>query len=190
MGFTLRELLGLCGGVTDGKDLKAIAPSGPSGGFLPARLPARQGDANWPGLAARRGFDPAAAELDVLDLELELDLFRALSPTEALGAGLVVYAQGRDMADQAVNALQFFRHESCGKCVPCRIGSRKLAALGTNLLGGAVDAARWEATLRPLVEDLDAVMVRTSICALGRSAPVPLRTVIEFFRGDLDRWLR
>ena len=53
----------------------------------------------WQALAARRGFDPNAQELDVLDLELELNLFRALSPTQALGAGIVVYAEGRDMVD-------------------------------------------------------------------------------------------
>ena len=47
------------------------------------------------------------------------------------------------MADQAVNAMEFFRNESCGKCVPCRIGSQKLAALGGNLLDGQINADRW-----------------------------------------------
>ena len=51
-------------------------------------------------------------------MELDLDLFRALSPTSSLGAGLVVYAEGRDMVEQAVNATEFYRNESCGKCVP------------------------------------------------------------------------
>jgi NADH:ubiquinone oxidoreductase subunit F (NADH-binding)/NADH:ubiquinone oxidoreductase subunit E len=194
MGLTLRELIHgdqFCRGIAGGKKLKAFAPSGPSGGFLPARLTAKSGlprkhteRKEWIELAERRGFDPAAQELDILDLELELNLFRALSPTQALGAGLVVYAEGRDMAEQAVNAMQFFRNESCGKCVPCRLGSQKLAALGQNLLDGKVSAQTWE-TLKPMIGELGEAMVLASICGLGRSVPVPLRTVMEFFPADL-----
>jgi NADH:ubiquinone oxidoreductase subunit F (NADH-binding)/NADH:ubiquinone oxidoreductase subunit E len=195
MGMTLRELVEsekYCQGMKDGLPLKAIAPSGPSGGFLPAKLTARAGlprdhtaNKTWLAIAARRGFDPQATELDVLDLELELDVFRALSPTQALGAGIVIYAHGRDMARQAVNSVEFFRNESCGKCVPCRIGSQKLAALGDNLLDGRVTAARWESELQPTVKDLGRVMELTSICGLGRSVPVPLRTVADYFPQDL-----
>ena len=200
MGTTLRELVcgeAYCGGVSrDGAPakLKAIAPSGPSGGFLPAKLTAKSGlprnhveNKEWQALAARRGFDPKAQELDVLDLELELNLFRALSPTQALGAGLVVYAEGRDMAAEAVNALEFYRNETCGKCVPCRIGSQKLVALGTNLLAGRVDPARWLNQYMPTVRELGKVMEQTSICGLGRSAPLPLRTTIDYFAADIAR---
>lgn len=199
MGLTLRELIfseSYCQGVLSGRDLKAIAPSGPSGGFLPAKLTAggglpRNHSANpeWLALAARRGFDPAAQELDILDLELELNLFRALSPTQALGAGIVVYAEGRDMAEEAVNALEFFRNESCGKCVPCRVGSQKLVNLGTNLLAGQIAADSWDELL-DVVNDLGEVMILASICGLGRSIPNPLRTLIEYFRDDLDAHLK
>lgn len=199
MGLTLRELIQgeqYCQGMIGGKKLKAFAPSGPSGGFLPARLTAATGlprnhtkKKEWQELAKRRGFDPAATELDILDLELELNLFRALSPTQALGAGLVVYAEGRDMARQAVNAMEFFRNESCGKCVPCRLGSQKLVALGTNLLENRIDAERWKKELLPLVQELGEVMVLSSICGLGRSVPMPLRTVIDYFRDDLAKHL-
>ncbi len=96
---------------------------------------------SWQALAERRGFDPEATELDLLDLELELNLFRALSPTQALGAGLVVYAEGRDMAAQALNSIEFFRNESCGKCVPCRLGAQKMASLADEFARGA-DLAR------------------------------------------------
>ncbi|HEY4284162.1 MAG TPA: NAD(P)H-dependent oxidoreductase subunit E, partial [Chthoniobacterales bacterium] len=136
MGMTLRELIygeKYCQGIVDGKQLKAFAPSGPSGGFIPAKLGVNKGlprkhveNKTWQEIARRRGFDPSASELDILDLELELNLFRALSPTQALGAGLVVYAEDRNMAEQAVNSLEFFRNESCGKCVPCRLGSQKM----------------------------------------------------------------
>jgi NADH:ubiquinone oxidoreductase subunit F (NADH-binding) len=144
---------------------------------------------NWQALAIRRGFDPAATELDILDLELELNLFRALSPTAALGAGLVVYAEGRDMAAEAVNSIEFFRNESCGKCVPCRLGSQKLAALGSHLLSGEIRAARWEKEVWPLVEEMGKAIELASICGLGRSVPIPLRTVSQFFESDLAKYL-
>jgi len=199
MGLTLRELIcgpQYCQGILGGRRLKALAPSGPSGGFLPARIPAAaislpddRSKREWQDLARRRGFDPAAQELDILDLELELDLFRAVSPTHALGAGIVVYAEGRDMTEQAVNALEFFRNESCGKCVPCRIGSQKMANLGANLLAGRVDAKNWNDSLLPLVKELSEVMNLSSVCGLGRSVPMPIDTVVDFFPEDLRRYL-
>ena len=104
MGLTLRELIygdNYCQGIAGDKKLKGFAPSGPSGGFLPASLTAGKGlprdhtnNKSWQELAARRGFDPASSELDILDLELELNLFRALSPTQALGAGLTCLCGG------------------------------------------------------------------------------------------------
>ena len=200
MGLTLRELVcgdKYCQGIAGGKRLKAIAPSGPSGGFLPARLTTTAGlprnhttKPDWQALALRRGFDPAAQELDILDLDLELNIFRALSPTQSLGAGLVVYAEDRDMAEQAVNALEFYRNESCGKCVPCKIGSQKMANLGTNLLAGHIDAASWKSEMLPLVKSLSEAMGMASICGLGRSVPMPIGTVISFFGDDLARHLK
>jgi NADH:ubiquinone oxidoreductase subunit F (NADH-binding) len=197
MGMTLRELVHgeqYCGGMVEDRKLKGFAPSGPSGGFLPAKLTTRAGlprdhinNAAWKAIAQRRGFDPAAVELDILDLELELDLFRSLSPTQALGAGLVVYAEGRDMADQAVNSLEFYRNESCGKCVPCRIGSQKFAALGAHLLKGNISADRWKNELVPLVGDMSKAIEMASICGLGRSVPVPLRTLANYFEPDLNQ---
>ena len=198
MGLSLRELIygdQYCQGIQGDRKLKAFAPSGPSGGFLPPRLEInkeRWKDSDregWERFARRHGVDPAAGEIDLLDMELELNVFRAYSPTAALGAGLVVYAEGRDMAEQAVNANEFFRNESCGKCVPCRIGSQKFAALGANLLDKGIDRAQWDLELRPLLAELGKVMEFTSICGLGRSVPQPLRTVAEFFEADIDRHL-
>jgi NADH:ubiquinone oxidoreductase subunit F (NADH-binding) len=199
MGMTVRELVygeNYCQGMIGDRKLKAFAPSGPSGGFLPAKLTARAGlprdhinNKAWIELAKRRGFDPAATELDILDLELELNLFRALSPTQALGAGIVVYAEDRDMLDQAVNAMEFYRNESCGKCVPCRLGSQKMASLGSHLLKNNIDADRWKSELLPLVRDMGKAIELASICGLGRSVPVPLRAVVSYFEGDLSRHL-
>jgi NADH:ubiquinone oxidoreductase subunit F (NADH-binding)/NADH:ubiquinone oxidoreductase subunit E len=199
MGLTLRELIygdSYCQGIVGDKKFKGFAPSGPSGGFLPSKLTTSSGlprdhvnNKTWQTLAARRGFDPASSELDVLDLELELNLFRALSPTQALGAGLVVYAQDRDMAEQAVNSVEFFRNESCGKCVPCRLGSQKLASLGSHLLNGQIQTSRWKDEVLPLIKEMGKAIELASICGLGRSVPVPLLTAAAFFEEDVAKHL-
>lgn len=199
MGLTLRALIhgeSYCQGIVEGRALKALAPSGPSGGFLPVKLTAKSGlprdhtnNKSWQEFASRRGLDPAGTELEILDLELELNLFRALSPTQALGAGLVVYAEGRDMAGQALNSLEFYRNESCGKCVPCRLGSQKLASLAANLVEGRIDAARWTEELLPLVKEMGKAIELASICGLGRSVPLPLLTVASFFAEDVKQHL-
>jgi NADH:ubiquinone oxidoreductase subunit F (NADH-binding)/NADH:ubiquinone oxidoreductase subunit E len=199
MGLTLRELIEgqeYCQGMKGNRKFKALAPSGPSGGFLPAKLKGPDGlprdhtnNKTWQALAARRGFNPAATELDILDLELELNLFRALSPTAALGAGMVVYDETRDMVAEAVKSLEFFRNESCGKCVPCRIGSQKLASLGANLMAGQISASRWKNELAPLIQELGSTIGLASICGLGRSIPMPLGTVIAYFQEDLTKRL-
>jgi NADH:ubiquinone oxidoreductase subunit F (NADH-binding)/NADH:ubiquinone oxidoreductase subunit E len=199
MGLTLRELIygeRYCRGIVGDKKLKGFAPSGPSGGFLPAKLRADRGlprdhtnNKSWQALASRRGFDPASAELDILDLELELNLFRALSPTQALGAGLTVYAEGRDMAEQAVNSVEFFRNESCGKCVPCRLGAQKMASLGSHLLNGKIQAATWKNEILPLIKEMGTAIELASICGLGRSVPIPLKTAAAFFEEDVAKHL-
>jgi formate dehydrogenase beta subunit len=199
MGLTLRELIygeKFCRGIAGDKKLKAFAPSGPSGGFLPAKLKAGKGlpkdhtnNKSWQALAARRGFNPASSELDILDLELELNLFRALSPTQALGAGLVVYAEDRDMAEQAVNSVEFFRNESCGKCVPCRLGSQKLASLGAHLLDGKISAATWKDETLPMMKEMGKAIELASICGLGRSVPIPLMIAAAFFEEDVTKHL-
>ncbi|MFL6594911.1 MAG: NAD(P)H-dependent oxidoreductase subunit E [Chthoniobacterales bacterium] len=200
MGMTLRELIygeQYCQGIEGDRALKGLAPSGPSGGFLPAKLKANAGlprdhvnNKSWQALVSRRELDPNATELDILDLELELNLFRALSPTQALGAGLVVYAEGRDMAEEALNSLEFYRNESCGKCVPCRIGSQKMVSLGANLLEGQITRERWSNELLPLIAEMGQAIELASICGLGRSVPVPLRTAINYFGDDVNKHLR
>nr|MDQ6912878.1 SLBB domain-containing protein [Verrucomicrobiota bacterium] len=200
MGLTLRDLIygeQFCQGIAGDKKLKSLAPSGPSGGFLPAKLAVGAGlprdhtnNKSWQALVRRRGLDPNATELDILDLELELNLFRALSPTQALGAGLVVYAEGRDMAEEAVNSLEFYRNESCGKCVPCRLGAQKMVSLGTNLLEGQISSQQWTNELLPMIADMGKAIELASICGLGRSVPVPLRSAINYFEDDVNKHLK
>lgn len=65
----------------------------------------------------------------------------------------MVYAEGRDMAEQALNSMEFYRNESCGKCVPCRLGAQKMVSLGTNLVEGQISPERWKNELVPLITE-------------------------------------
>jgi NADH:ubiquinone oxidoreductase subunit F (NADH-binding)/NADH:ubiquinone oxidoreductase subunit E len=199
MGLKLRELIfgkEYCQGMKGNKKLKAFAPSGPSGGFLPPKIPVKPASfkedrlVKWQEFCKRSNIpDPATAtHVDLLEMELELELFRLLSPTAGLGAGVVVYNEERDLVKQALNSMEFFRNESCGKCVPCRVGSQKMVALGTNLVKRQIDTARWKKDFLPLVKELDDVMDGSSICSLGRSVPVPMRTLISLFPAELERY--
>jgi NADH:ubiquinone oxidoreductase subunit F (NADH-binding) len=170
IGAPLDDLLALAGGMRDpGQPLKAIAPSGPSGGFLPPQL-----------------TDSRGQSVDLLALPLDIDAFRRYDLM--LGAGLVVYDASRDMADQAVNAVAFYRSESCGKCVPCRIGSEKLLRIGEGLLGGAFNLAAWTDRLS-LIDELAEAMALSAICGLGVVAPAPLTSVARHFPDDVARHL-
>jgi NADH:ubiquinone oxidoreductase subunit F (NADH-binding)/NADH:ubiquinone oxidoreductase subunit E len=195
-GITLRALLNdHAGGMTDSQKLKAFAPSGPSAGFLPARLPRKrlpeafaarlaERERAWGALGAP---PPGADEYDILDLELDLQTMRDMGLM--LGAGLVVYGDRANMLDQALNASTFFRNESCGKCVPCRLGSQKLVDLASGLLQFSYD----EDSFRPvekLLTDLQRTMELTSICGLGMVAGNPLISVFRNFRQDIAPYLR
>ena len=93
------------------------------------------------------------------------------------------------MAGEAVKSAEFFRNESCGKCVPCRTGSQKFASLGTHLLAGGIAADRWKNDITPLIAELGKAIEMASICGLGRSVPMPWRTLITFFPDDIAQHL-
>jgi len=190
IGSTLRELIeGCCLGVPDGMELYAVATSGPSGGFLPAKIPLSALPSNW----ARSASDTMKAklqgktELDILDLELDLNLFRAFGLM--LGAGLAVYGSGTNIVDEALNATEFFRNESCGKCVPCRLGSQKLVEIGTRILNGGYEAEKFE-EVNETVLALGPIMELTSICGLGQVAPGPMLSLLKFFPQEVARYLK
>lgn len=220
IGTTLGELIKLAGGPRAGRSVKAIATSGPSGGLVPARLPVAPGVAERLQKQLPRLRDPGEGELlkqfvnenlirngeeqktlDALALPLDLNFFRSVGSLIGLklelmlGAGLVVYDDTRDMLKEARNCTQFFRNESCGKCVPCRIGSHKLVGIGTQLLrkkgarvprDGDADGApsAFMVNARENVQELAKVIALTSICGLGPSAPNPLAFALEFFPDD------
>jgi NADH:ubiquinone oxidoreductase subunit F (NADH-binding) len=149
-GSTAREVLELCGGMADGRALKAFSPGGASTPFLPA---------------------------DKLDTPLDFDAMQAAG--SALGTGAMVFvAEHRDLLDVAMAQVRFFRNESCGKCVPCRVGSQKAVEMVEQLLAG-------EAAQVPLdLAELHDTLVRTSICGLGQVALLPLVDALKKFPDD------
>ncbi len=152
-GTPLRELLELCGGMRDGGEPIALAPGGASSRFLPA---------------------------SALDLPID---FQSLSDAGSmLGSGAVVFiSEQRNLLEVGLNLTRFFRNESCGKCVPCRIGTEK-----------AVEWLEAEGEVSPetreRLEELHALLARTSLCGLGQVALESLLSLAKLFpermRGD------
>jgi NADH:ubiquinone oxidoreductase subunit F (NADH-binding) len=154
----MRELIFMhAGGVRGGRALKAFAPSGPSSGYLPASL-----------------------------IDVRLD-FKALADAGSmLGSGAIVVCDDTTcMLDMALNAVRFYRNESCGKCVPCRMGSQKMTDLLVRWTQGAVPEPQYRADLA-LLDDLSQAMSQTSICGLGQIAPAPIQSVLKHFRAEVD----
>jgi NADH:ubiquinone oxidoreductase subunit F (NADH-binding) len=174
VGLSLGELIKLAGGIQNDRPLLAFAPSGPSGGFLPAvirpvDLPVKR----------RKSFPAGRQEFDVLELPLDKAEFDNLG--FLLGAGLLIVADapGREMLDIALNATKFFRHESCGKCVPCRLGCEKLVRIGERIAAKPPPEPDQRDRLTALIAELQSVMEQTSICSLGTSASKPLASLLE-----------
>jgi NADH:ubiquinone oxidoreductase subunit F (NADH-binding)/NADH:ubiquinone oxidoreductase subunit E len=158
MGTTMREVIyGNARGIRGGRGLKAFAPSGPSSGYLPA---------------------------SIVDVRLD---FQALADAGSmLGSGAIVVCDDTTcMLDMALAAVKFYRNESCGKCVPCRVGSQKMVDLLTQWTQGNVSAAAYQADLQ-LIEELSQAMSLTSICGLGQIVPAPVQSVLKHFRAEVD----
>jgi formate dehydrogenase beta subunit len=147
MGTTARQLLELAGGVSGGRRVGAIQPGGASSNFL--------------------GPD---------GLDVPLDFGALAEAGSMLGSGaLVVLAEGTDLLAAATNVLRFFRNESCGKCVPCRVGSAKAHQILAGLLEGGGGAAQVDERVTQLEETLR----KTSICGLGQVALGPVMSVVK-----------
>jgi len=158
MGTIMRDVIyGNAGGIRGGRALKAFAPSGPSSGYLPASM-----------------------------VDVRLD-FKALADAGSmLGSGaIVVCDETTCMLDMALTAVKFYRNESCGKCVPCRMGSQKMVELLTRWTQGNVSEGDYHADLG-LIEELSQAMSLTSICGLGQIVPAPIQSVLKHFRAEVD----
>ena len=99
-----------------------------------------------------------------------------------LGSGaIVVCAEGTCMVDMALNAVRFFKNESSGKCVPCRVGSAKMVDILQRMTRGGGRPADLE-----VVNELSEAMVLTSICGLGQVVPAPIRSVMTHFPEEIE----
>ncbi len=149
LGFSLMELIeDLAGGCVLGRSVQAVTMAGLSGGFL-------------------------AGE----DLEVTLDEPSIRAKGSFLGAGgIMVFDDTRDMVEVALQAMEFFAHESCGKCFPCRIGTQRLSErlAGT---AGPSDLQQW----LDEVIDLGKTMTETSACGLGMAAPLISSSLLKYF---------
>jgi formate dehydrogenase/NADH-quinone oxidoreductase subunit F len=153
MGTTVRELIDLAGGVTGGAAVGAVQPGGASSNFI--------------------GPD---------QLDMRLDFGAAAEAGTMLGSGaVVVLAQGTDLLAASTNVLRFFRNESCGKCVPCRVGSTK----AHDLLRGVIESGgtRLDDAQRGQILRLEEAMRKTSICGLGQVALGPVVSVLGLDKG-------
>jgi len=155
VGTLLSDILAEHGGMADGATLAAVAPGGASSNFL----------------------GPEA-------LELALDFDALAEAGTMLGSGAAVFvAAERDLLDVGLSITRFFRNESCGKCVPCRVGSEKAVAL----LEPNADAGRGVAEEdAKLVRALHETMQQTSICGLGQVALGPLLSILDRFPDVAD----
>lgn len=184
-GITLGELINdFAGGMKDGIALLAVALSGPSGGFLPAILPEKS--IRIPKVLDKDGNETQAykypsicvAPTDIRQLPLDVDASREIG--FMLGAGIVVYGASADILDQAIACSQFYQRESCGKCVPCRLGSRKIVDMAEQF-ATSKDPGELVPNLIENANLLSRIMRTTSICGLGQVASEPLRTYLKYF---------
>ncbi len=114
--------------------------------------------------------------------DVQLDFKSLADAGSMLGSGaLVVCAEDRCMLDMALNATQFFRNESCGKCVPCRVGSQKLVEMLTGWTEGKGSPSDLQ-----LIDELSATLRQTSICGLGQVVPAPIASVLKHFREEVE----
>jgi NADH:ubiquinone oxidoreductase subunit F (NADH-binding)/(2Fe-2S) ferredoxin len=158
MGTTLRTIVfEIGGGVSDGKSLKAIQTGGPAGGCLPAR---------W------------------LDTEVDFDSLTQAGSIMGSG-GMIVIDEDDCMVDIAKYFMTFSQDESCGKCTPCREGTKRMLEILTNITEG-----RGEPGDIAKLERLGKLMQKASLCGLGRAAANPVLSTIRHFRDEYEAHVR
>ena len=152
MGATLREIIfDIGGGIKDGKKFKAVQIGGPSGGCLTE---------------------------EHLDMPLDFDSLKKLGAMIGSG-GLVVMDEDTCMVEVARFFMNFTQNESCGKCVPCREGTRRMLEILTRIVNN-------EGSLEDLdlLEELSATISETALCGLGQSACKPVQSTLKYFRDE------
>ena len=156
MGVRLKDLIiNLAGGMQDDKKFKTALIGGAAGTFVPESF-----------------------------LDVRMD-FESLQEKDAvLGSGaIIVMAEDKSILDLLHSILRFFEHESCGKCVPCRVGTRQLLLLLDKIIAGRCNNS---SNIDALLEQSE-LMAKTSLCPLGQSPVLPIKSAIRYFREELEQ---
>jgi NADH:ubiquinone oxidoreductase subunit F (NADH-binding)/(2Fe-2S) ferredoxin/Pyruvate/2-oxoacid:ferredoxin oxidoreductase delta subunit len=158
MGVPLRKIIyDIGGGIEDGKTFKALQTGGPSGGCIPAEL-----------------------------LDTEVDYESLAQAGSIMGSGgMVVLDENSCMVDTAKFFLEFTQAESCGKCTPCRIGTKRMLEILERITSGHGKEGDIE-----LLEELGQHIRATSLCGLGMTAPNPVLSTIRYFRNEYEAHIR
>jgi NADH-quinone oxidoreductase subunit F len=153
-GLTLRQLINEhAGGMLDGRKFKAVFPGGASSSCLTEEY-----------------------------LDLVLDFHHVAQAGSMLGsAAFMVIAEGTCMVEVALRLARFFRHESCGKCIPCRDGTYQIVRLLERIKAGKAPLAEIDE-----IVDLAGVMRHAAFCGLGQAAPNPVTSCIKNFRAEFE----
>lgn len=152
MGISLREIIyEIGGGIPDGKKFKAVLTGGPSGGCIPESL---------------------------LDLPVDFDELTRVGSMMGSGA-MIIMDENNCMVDIARYFLNFLEEESCGKCVPCREGLKRMREILDDISEGNGEESQLD-----LLEEMSAVIQDGSLCGLGQTAPNPVLTTIKYFRDE------
>jgi len=152
MGTTLREIIEeIGGGIPNGKKFKAAQTGGPSGGCIPA---------------------------EHIDTPIDYDSLIAIGSMMGSG-GMIILDEDSCMVDIAKFYLEFTVDESCGKCTPCRVGTRRLLEILTKITEGKGEPEDLEK-----IEALSKHMQSSSLCALGQTAPNPILSTLKFFKQE------
>lgn len=154
MGISMREIIfDIGGGITNGKKFKAVQIGGPSGRCLPESM---------------------------LDLSVDYDSLTAAGAMMGSG-GLVIMDEDTCMVDVAKFFLNFTQSESCGKCTPCREGTKRMLEILTRITEGQGREGDIE-----LLENLAKNIKETALCGLGQTAPNPVLSTIKYFRHEYE----
>jgi NADH-quinone oxidoreductase subunit F len=158
MGITLREIIyGIGGGIPGGRKFKAVQTGGPSGGCVPESL---------------------------LDLPVDFDQLDKAGSMMGSG-GMIIMDEDSCMVDIAKYFINFLEGESCGKCLPCREGLKRMSQILTDITEGKGREGDID-----LLERLSATLVDSSLCALGSTAPNPVLTTIRYFRDEYEAHIK
>ncbi len=154
MGITLKEIIfDIGGGQQDGRKIKAVQTGGPSGGCIPASL---------------------------FDLQVDFDSLTKVGSMMGSG-GMIVMDEGTCMVDVAKYFVHFLQEESCGKCLPCREGLKRMGEILDSITEGKADGESLA-----LLEELAEVVADTSLCGLGKTAPNPVLSALRYFRPEFE----